>query len=56
MKSAKSLLVSVGELGIILVAGLANVAWYCAKKTRIGPAIRNFVFNASAHLKGNRKS
>jgi len=54
MKYVKSLLVNVAELGIILVAGLANVTWYCVKRSKIGPIIRNMYFGASSRLKRDK--
>jgi hypothetical protein len=54
MKHLKSLLLNLAELPIILVAGLANVAWLCVKRTKIGPIIRNLYFGASARLKRNK--
>lgn len=54
MKYVKSLLVNVAEFGIILVAGLANIAWLCVKRSNIGPIIRNLYFGASGRFKRNK--
>jgi branched-subunit amino acid ABC-type transport system permease component len=51
MKYMKSLLVNLAEFGIIVVAASATILWYCVKRTRTGPAIRDAYFGVSEHLK-----
>jgi hypothetical protein len=51
LKSVKSLLMNLAEFGIITVSAAAALLWYCAKKTKIGPIIRDSYFRASERLK-----
>jgi branched-subunit amino acid ABC-type transport system permease component len=54
MKHLKSLLVSIAELGIIIVAATSNILWYLIKRTRLGPVIRSTYFSISNRLGKNK--
>ena len=54
MKYMKSLLVNLAEFGIIVVAASATVLWYCVKRTKIGPALRDAYFGVSERIKRHK--
>ncbi len=51
LKRLKLVLKNAAELPIVVISGLANVAWLCVKKTKAGSLIRNIYFSAYARLK-----
>ena len=55
MKHLKSLIVSIAEIGIIIVAATSNGVWYCIKRTRLGPVIRSTYFGI-VKRRGRNKS
>ena len=44
-------ILNIKELFIILVAGSTTLVWYCAKKLKIGPFLRDITFSALDRLK-----